>query len=38
MDTLTDYAGADGWASMLRHEWQLPQFPFIRCNKLGKTN
>ena len=35
---MINYAGADGWASMLRHEWQLPQFPFIRNQKLGKTD
>lgn len=33
---LIDYAGADGWASMLRHEWHLPQFPFVFCQKLTK--
>lgn len=31
---LIEYAGCDGWASMLRHEWHTPQFPFIFCEKL----
>lgn len=35
MDELEQYAGCDGWASMLRHEWHLPQFPFIFCQKLN---
>ena len=33
-ETIIDYAGADGWASMLRHEWHIPQFPFIFSKKL----
>lgn len=33
MNELLDYAGADGWASMLKHEWRIPQFPFIKTNK-----
>lgn len=28
------YAGCDGWAAMLKHEWRIPQFPFINYRKL----
>lgn len=34
MSELEEYAGCDGWAAMLKHEWQIPQFPFIFCQKL----
>jgi len=32
MENLLDYAGADGWAAMLKHEWRTPRFPFINTN------
>lgn len=34
MSELEQYAGCDGWAAMLRHERQIPQFPFISYRKL----
>lgn len=33
-ETLNDYAGADGWAAMLKHEWHIPRFPFISIRKI----
>lgn len=35
---LIEYAGCDGWAAMLRHEWQIPQFPFISYRKLQNSH
>lgn len=37
MNELLDYAGADGWAAMLKHEWQIPQFPFINAKRCIAT-
>ena len=37
MSELEQYAGADGWAAMLKHEWQIPQFPFINAKRCVAT-
>lgn len=34
IETMLEYAGCDGWGSMLKHEWHIPRFPFISYEKL----